>query len=178
PLISVLLPVYNANLRWLRRAIQSVQGQLYRRWELCIVDDASTNRRVWQLLQTYARRDSRIKVMRREQNGHISAASNDALNMAEGDFVRFWITTMSWPGPRFISSPWPSTKIEDCNCSTVMKISSMHAVAVPIHILNPIGTPSFSSRKTLSRISAFTEPTWSVELAVFESALKARRTTI
>ena len=87
PLISVLLPVYNPNLRWLRRAIQSVQNQLYPRWELCIVDDASTNRKVWQLLQRCARRDSRIKVMRRAENGHISATSNDALNMAEGDFV-------------------------------------------------------------------------------------------
>ena len=87
PLISVLLPVYNTNLRWLRRAIQSVQNQLYPQWELCIVDDASTNPKVWQVLQRYARRDSRIKVMRRAQNGHISAASNDALSMAEGDFV-------------------------------------------------------------------------------------------
>lgn len=87
PLISVLLPVYNSNLKWLRRAIQSVQSQLYPRWELCIVDDASTNRNVWPLLKKYARRDPRIKVMRRAQNGHISAASNDALSMAEGDFV-------------------------------------------------------------------------------------------
>jgi GT2 family glycosyltransferase len=87
PLISVLLPVYNTNLRWLRCAIQSVQKQLYPRWELCIVDDASTNPKIWQVLQRYARRDSRIKVMHRTQNGHISAASNDALNMAEGDFV-------------------------------------------------------------------------------------------
>jgi glycosyltransferase involved in cell wall biosynthesis len=87
PLISVLLPVYNTNLRWLRRAIKSVQNQLYPRWELCIVDDASTNPKVWQLLQRYARRDSRVKVMRRAQNGHISVASNDALSMAEGDFL-------------------------------------------------------------------------------------------
>jgi glycosyltransferase involved in cell wall biosynthesis len=87
PLISVLLPVYNANLKWLRRAILSVQNQLYPRWELCIVDDASTDRKLWPLLQKYARRDPRIKVMRRAQNGHISAASNDALGLANGDFV-------------------------------------------------------------------------------------------
>ncbi len=43
PMISVLLPVYNSNLKWLRRAILSVQKQLYPRWELCIVDDASTS---------------------------------------------------------------------------------------------------------------------------------------
>src|SRR5262249_7653666 len=87
PLISVLLPVYNSNLKWLRRAIRSVESQLYPRWELCIVDDASTDPKVWQFLQKYARRDPRIKVMRRTQNGHISAASNDALGMAKGDFV-------------------------------------------------------------------------------------------
>jgi glycosyltransferase involved in cell wall biosynthesis len=87
PLISVLLPVYNSNLKWLRRAIRSVQRQLYPGWELCIVDDASTDRKLWPLLQKYALRDSRIKVMRRAQNGHISAASNDALSLANGDFV-------------------------------------------------------------------------------------------
>ncbi|PYK09893.1 MAG: hypothetical protein DME65_11170, partial [Verrucomicrobia bacterium] len=87
PLISVLLPVYNSNLKWLRRTIESVQNQLYPRWQLCIVDDASTSRNVWQLLQKYARRDLRIKIMRRAQNGHISAASNDSLSMAEGEFV-------------------------------------------------------------------------------------------
>jgi glycosyltransferase involved in cell wall biosynthesis len=87
PLISVLLPVYNSNLKWLRRAILSVQKQLYPRWELCIADDASTDRKLWPLLQKYARRDPRIKVMRRAQNGHISAASNDALGLADGDLV-------------------------------------------------------------------------------------------
>ena len=87
PLISVLLPVYNSNLKWLRRAILSVQKQLYPRWELCIVDDASTDRKIWPFLQRRARQDQRIKLMRRTENGHISAASNDALRLATGDFV-------------------------------------------------------------------------------------------
>ena len=87
PLISILLPVYNSNLKWLRRAILSVQKQLYPRWELCIVDDASTDRKIWPFLQRCARRDRRIKLMRRTENGHISAASNDALRLAIGDFV-------------------------------------------------------------------------------------------
>jgi glycosyltransferase involved in cell wall biosynthesis len=87
PMISVLLPVYNSNLRWLRRAILSVQKQLYPHWELCVVDDASTDRKLWPYLQRCARRDPRIKVMRRTENGHISAASNDALRLANGDFV-------------------------------------------------------------------------------------------
>jgi glycosyltransferase involved in cell wall biosynthesis len=87
PLMSVLLPVYNSNLKWLQRAILSVQKQLYPRWELCIVDDASTDRKIWPFLQRCARQDRRIKLMRRTENGHISAASNDALRLATGDFV-------------------------------------------------------------------------------------------
>ena len=87
PLISVLLPIYNSNLKWLRRAISSVQKQLYPRWELCIVDDASTDRKVWPFVQRCARQDSRIKLVRRTQNGHISAASNEALRLVSGDFV-------------------------------------------------------------------------------------------
>ena len=87
PLISILLPVYNSNLKWLRRAISSVQQQFYPHWELCVVDDASTDRKLWPFLQRCARRDPRIRVMRRTENGHISAASNDALGLAKGDFV-------------------------------------------------------------------------------------------
>src|SRR5205814_1514969 len=87
PHISILLPVYNSNLKWLRRAILSVQKQLYPHWELCIVDDASTDRKIWPFLQRCARRDRRIKLMRRTENGHISAASNDALRLATGEFV-------------------------------------------------------------------------------------------
>jgi glycosyltransferase involved in cell wall biosynthesis len=87
PLISILLPVYNSNMTWLRRAISSVRQQFYPRWELCIVDDASTDRNIWPFLQRCAGHDSRIKVMRRTENGHISAASNDALRLATGDFV-------------------------------------------------------------------------------------------
>ena len=87
PTISVLLPAYNSDARWLRRAVDSVRDQLYPHWELCVVDDASTETRVWKTLQAYARRDSRIKIKRRETNGHIAATSNDALALATGEFV-------------------------------------------------------------------------------------------
>lgn len=87
PFFSVLLPVYNPNPKWLERAIESVRGQLYSNWELCVVDDASTDPRVWKLIEGYAARDSRIKILKRAENGHICATSNDALRMATGEFV-------------------------------------------------------------------------------------------
>ena len=87
PLISVVMPVYNTDPRWLRAAIRSVQTQLYSNWELCISDDASTLEGVRDLLLDFARRDPRIRVFLREHNGNISANSNDALSLASGEFV-------------------------------------------------------------------------------------------
>jgi GT2 family glycosyltransferase/glycosyltransferase involved in cell wall biosynthesis len=87
PLISVLMPVYNTPEKWLVRAIESVRSQIYEQWELCIADDASTKPHIRPLLEKAAREDPRIKVVFRETNGHISAASNSALALAQGDFV-------------------------------------------------------------------------------------------
>jgi glycosyltransferase involved in cell wall biosynthesis len=87
PLISVLMPVFDPAPDHLRAAIQSVQDQFYPWWELCIADDASTDPAVTEILRDAALGDHRIKLVRREQNGHISAASNSALDLATGLFV-------------------------------------------------------------------------------------------
>ncbi|MEM0966835.1 MAG: glycosyltransferase [Verrucomicrobiota bacterium] len=87
PKISVLLPTYNTKPRLLREAIQSVQRQLYPNWELCIADDASTRGATKKLLRRMAAEDNRIRVSFRETNGHISEASNTALEMATGDWI-------------------------------------------------------------------------------------------
>jgi GT2 family glycosyltransferase/glycosyltransferase involved in cell wall biosynthesis len=87
PLVSVLMPVYNTPERWLSRAIESVQEQVYENWELCIADDASTAPHVRPLLERCAATDPRIRVVYRAENGHISAASNSALELVRGEFV-------------------------------------------------------------------------------------------
>ena len=87
PLISVVMPVFNPPERFLRGAIESVIAQLYPRWELCIADDCSTQRHVSRIIREYAMRDKRIKTVFRARNGNISACSNSALALAEGEFV-------------------------------------------------------------------------------------------
>lgn len=87
PLISVLMPVYNPKPKWLIEAIESVRNQIYPCWELCIADDASTDKRIRPILEDYARNDKRIKVVFRKKNGHISAASNSALELVSGEWV-------------------------------------------------------------------------------------------
>lgn len=86
PVISVILPVYNPERRVLEAAIASIEGQLYEHWELCIADDASTDPDIRPLLEEIAARDPRIKLILREQNGHISACSNSALGLATGEW--------------------------------------------------------------------------------------------
>ncbi|MBI5381816.1 MAG: glycosyltransferase [Opitutae bacterium] len=87
PLISVVMPVYNAPERWLARAIESVREQIYENWELCIADDASTAPHVRTVLERAAAADPRIRVIFRPENGHISRASNSALELVRGEFV-------------------------------------------------------------------------------------------
>jgi len=89
PLISVIMPVYNTKPEWLRQAIESVCNQIYPHWELCIADDASTERSVIELLKKYHKTDLRIKVVYHEKNANIVAASNSALALATGAFVAF-----------------------------------------------------------------------------------------
>ncbi|HUG35593.1 MAG TPA: glycosyltransferase family 2 protein [Candidatus Limnocylindrales bacterium] len=84
---SVLMPVYDTDEAWLRRAIESVIAQLYPHWELCIADDASPRPHVRAVLEEYAARDPRVRVVFRPARGHISAATNAALALATGDFV-------------------------------------------------------------------------------------------
>ena len=87
PLLSVLVPVYETPEQWLRACLDSVIAQVYPDWELCIAEDASPSERVREVLREYERRDPRIRVVYRETNGHIAAASATALEMARGDFV-------------------------------------------------------------------------------------------
>lgn len=87
PLISVVMPTYNPRQEWLIEAIESVRRQIYPNWELCIADDASTDKAIRPILERYAKEDSRIKVVFREENGHISASSNSALELVSGEWV-------------------------------------------------------------------------------------------
>lgn len=87
PLISIIMPVYNTPEPLLRDAIASVRAQLYDRWELCIADDCSPAPHVRAVLEAEAAADPRIRVVFREANGHISHASNSALELASGEWL-------------------------------------------------------------------------------------------
>jgi GT2 family glycosyltransferase len=87
PRFSILTPVYETPAAVLRAMLRSVAAQRCGEWELCLIDDASQAPHVAEILGRAQRADPRIKVRRRDSNGGIAAASNDALEMARGEFV-------------------------------------------------------------------------------------------
>ncbi len=89
PLISVAMPTYNTPPRYLREAIESVRRQHYPAWELCIVDDGSTNAATRRIVERYAKHDARIRAEWRPENAGISSATNAALALCEGEVVAF-----------------------------------------------------------------------------------------
>ena len=87
PLFSIVMPVYNVPINYLKKAIDSVLNQAYENWEFCIADDKSTDEDVKSVLKQYQLKDPRIKIVFRETNGGISHASNSALELATGDYM-------------------------------------------------------------------------------------------
>lgn len=88
-LLSIIMPVYDPPVEWLREAIDSVLAQVCTRWELICVDDASPNPEVVRLLAAYAEKDKRVRIVTMPRNGGISRSTNAGLEHASGEFVAF-----------------------------------------------------------------------------------------
>ena len=143
PLISIVMPTYNPKIEWLIEAIESVQAQIYPHWELCIADDCSSDPRVQETLQAMAQKDKRIKVVTREKNGHISAASNSALELAQGE----WIALMDH--------------------DDLLPIHALYCVAQTIH-QHPDAQMIYSDEDKINeqgtRLDPYFKPDWNIDL--------------
>ena len=89
PKISLVVPVYNVDEKWLRACVKSLTDQVYSNWELCLADDASPKAHIKPLLEELAAADERVKIVLREKNGHISEATNSAIEITTGDYIGF-----------------------------------------------------------------------------------------
>lgn len=87
PRFSVVTPVFDPPPDVLRATIESVRAQTYQDWELILVDDRSTDRRVDDVLDDAAATDPRVRVVLRGENGGIVAASNDGIAAATGEWI-------------------------------------------------------------------------------------------
>lgn len=89
PKISILMPTFNTKEELLRASIESVINQIYQNWELCVVDDNSSNPRVRDVIKEYAARDPRICYSFQSDSKHIAETTNSAARLATGVFLGF-----------------------------------------------------------------------------------------
>jgi len=88
PLISLVMPTYRTDPKYLREAVDSVRAQHYPEWELIVVDDGSEDPALERTISSCAA-DPRIRFHPLRENAGISAATNAGLELAEGEFVGF-----------------------------------------------------------------------------------------
>ncbi len=86
PLVSIIVPIYNVE-KYLRRCLDSVSEQTYQNWECICVNDGSPDGSA-AILEEYRRKDSRFKIVNRE-NGGLSMARNSGLDVMAGDYLIF-----------------------------------------------------------------------------------------
>ena len=85
-LVSVIIPAYNIE-DYIGRCLDSIISQTYKNLEIIVVDDGSRDH-TGEILDNYAKKDRRIKVIHKE-NGGVSSARNKGIEVAEGDYIGF-----------------------------------------------------------------------------------------
>lgn len=87
PLISLVIPVYNTDLVLLEELYQSLRKQIYTNWEVCFANGSKDNQELNQQLEKYSKEDKRVHYKILEKNGGISYNTNQAFEMAKGEFI-------------------------------------------------------------------------------------------
>ncbi len=86
PLISIIVPVYNVE-NYIRRCVDSLINQTYNNLEIILIDDGSPDNS-GAICDEYKQRDSRVKIIHKE-NGGVSSARNVGLENASGEYIGF-----------------------------------------------------------------------------------------
>ena len=89
PLISIVMPTYNTPRRYLIDAVESVLRQSYANWQLCIIDDGSSDEGCLDLIQAYIGQDNRIKATCLKNNAGIAHSSQIGVEKADGEYIAF-----------------------------------------------------------------------------------------
>lgn len=93
-IVSIITPIYNCE-QFLQETIQSVLNQTYTNWELILIDDCSTDNSL-SIAETAAQRDSRIRVIKLDQNSGPAVARNIGIKKAKGKYIAFLDSDDMW----------------------------------------------------------------------------------
>ena len=87
PLFSIIIPLYETPEEYLRELLESITQQSYKKYEVCLADGSRPGKDVSSVVRQYQAKDQRIKYRCLNKNKGISGNTNEALAMAEGDFI-------------------------------------------------------------------------------------------
>ena len=93
-LVSIITASYNTE-NFIKETIESVLSQTYQNWELIIIDDCSTDNSI-AIIQNYLKIDSRIKLIKLEENSGAAITRNKGIQMASGTYIAFLDSDDLW----------------------------------------------------------------------------------
>jgi len=111
PKISVIIPVYNTE-KYLRECLDSVLNQIFQDFEIICINDGSTDNSL-QILNEYAKKDERIKVISQKNKG-AGAARNQGLKIAKGEYLAF-LDGDDFFEKEFLDKMYHKSKNNDCD---------------------------------------------------------------
>lgn len=89
PKFSVVVPLYHTPAKFLKDLVRSMMYQSYANWELCLVNASPEDKHLTSLLENWAMRDKRIRVIRLEKNLGIAQNTNAGIASSTGEFIAF-----------------------------------------------------------------------------------------
>ncbi|MBQ9494587.1 MAG: glycosyltransferase family 2 protein [Treponema sp.] len=141
PLVSVLVPVYNIE-RYIGLCLESIIKQSYKNLEIIVVDDGSTDRS-GEICDLYAKNDSRIKVIHKENGGLVSARKS-AMSVATGEYVGY-VDGDDWLDAGFFSAM--IVAMEQTDSDAVVAGFSREFFGKSVSILNAISCGVYSGKE-------------------------------
>lgn len=126
--ISVIIPVYNVET-YLRKCLDSVVNQTLKEIEIIIINDGSTDNSL-QIIEEYAAKDDRIKVINQANQGQ-SAARNRGIEIAQGEYIGF-VDSDDWIDLDFYEKLYERAKAYDADIAAANSIQHVKNKIVPL----------------------------------------------
>ena len=89
PCFSIVVPLYKTLEKYLKELVESIKGQTYSNWELCLSDGSGGDSPLKEILKELEHSDSRIKVISSKESLQIAENTNAAIDIATGDYIVF-----------------------------------------------------------------------------------------
>ena len=89
PCFSIVVPLYKTQEKYLKELVESIKGQTYSNWELCLSDGSGGDSPLKEILKELEHSDSKIKVISSKESLQIAENTNAAIDIATGDYIVF-----------------------------------------------------------------------------------------